>query len=75
MESRRGNERTLTELVTPRIANDAGVAQSVVGSSGEDSLAIIAVVANEMGRSVVARALLEQARRRRRRVEEPLLEM
>jgi hypothetical protein len=58
----REDELTLTELVASRVANNAGVAQRMVGSSGKDSLAVVAVVANEVRRGVVTRALFEQAR-------------
>ena len=66
-------ERTLTELVPARIPNDARVPQRTIGARCEDRLAVVAVVPHEMGRRMVATALLEQARCSFGRVEEPLL--
>lgn len=74
-DAKREAKLTLTELVAPRVAYNAGVAQSVIGSCGENSLTVVAVVPNEMRRGVMTRTLFEEARGGRGRVEEPLLFM
>ena len=70
---RGGSGRTLRELEPARVAHDARVPNRAVGAGSQERLAVVAVVANEVRRSVVTRALLEETRRRGGRVEEPLL--
>lgn len=67
-------KRTLTQLVASRVPNDARIAESAVGPSREDRLAVIAIVPNEMRRSVVSGPLLEKSRSGGWGVEEPLLQ-
>ncbi|KAI3484103.1 hypothetical protein L1887_52928 [Cichorium endivia] len=63
----------LAEFVRARVAHHRDAADGAVTTGREDLLALVAIVADEMRRLMVARTSLEQTRRHRGRLEEPLL--
>ena len=58
---RRGllGEGSLTELGTARVSDDTRKAEGSVSSGGEDALSVLAVVADQVGRSLVTGSRLE----------------